>query len=92
MLFAALFMPAISVIRLGKMRQGSCLRKLTSAAIRYISATYSRIMANYAMPHNKRSDLLARLVLKAMRKTICWCGQWRDHVLAALTAQTGRGR
>ncbi|MEN1933222.1 GNAT family N-acetyltransferase [Escherichia coli] len=91
MLFVALFMPAISVIRLGKKWQGKGLMfEALTAAIRYMQRTQHihRIMANY-MPHNKRSgDLLARLGFEKegyAKDYLLIDGQWRDHVLTALT-------
>ncbi|MEG0802542.1 MAG: ribosomal protein S5-alanine N-acetyltransferase [Citrobacter sp.] len=60
------------------------------AAIRYMQRTQHihRIMANY-MPHNKRSgDLLARLGFEKegyAKDYLLIDGQWRDHVLTALT-------
>ncbi|MGS6274334.1 GNAT family N-acetyltransferase, partial [Enterobacter hormaechei] len=69
-----------------------------TAAIRYMQRTQHihRIMANY-MPHNKRSgDLLARLGFEKegyAKDYLLIDGEWRDHVLTALTTQewtTGR--
>ncbi|MFP1591176.1 ribosomal protein S5-alanine N-acetyltransferase [Escherichia coli] len=90
MLFAALFMPAISVIRLGKNGGKGLMFEALTAAIRYMQRTQHihRIMANY-MPHNKRSgDLLARLGFEKegyAKDYLLIDGQWRDHVLTALT-------
>lgn len=69
--------------------QGLMYEALT-AAIRYVQRTQHihRIMANY-MPHNKRSgDLLARLGFEKegyAKDYLLIDGQWRDHVLTALT-------
>ncbi|MEG1976659.1 MAG: ribosomal protein S5-alanine N-acetyltransferase, partial [Citrobacter sp.] len=69
--------------------QGLMYEALTSA-IRYMQRTQHihRIMANY-MPHNKRSgDLLARLGFEKegyAKDYLLIDGQWRDHVLTALT-------
>ncbi|ELK5146772.1 ribosomal protein S5-alanine N-acetyltransferase, partial [Salmonella enterica subsp. enterica serovar Schwarzengrund] len=69
--------------------QGLMFEALT-AAIRYMQRTQHihRIMANY-MPHNKRSGaLLARLGFEKegyAKDYLLIDGQWRDHVLTALT-------
>lgn len=69
--------------------QGLMFEALT-AAIRYMQRTQHihRIMANY-MPRNKRSgDLLARLGFEKegyAKNYLLIDGQWRDHVLTALT-------
>jgi ribosomal-protein-alanine N-acetyltransferase len=71
--------------------QGLMFEALT-AAIRYMQRTQHihRIMANY-MPHNKRSgDLLARLGFEKegyAKDYLLIDGEWRDHVLTALTTQ-----
>ncbi|CDQ54015.1 rimJ [Klebsiella pneumoniae] len=69
--------------------QGLMFEALTSA-IRYMQRTQHihRIMANY-MPHNQRSGaLLARLGFEKegyAKDYLLIDGQWRDHVLTALT-------
>lgn len=73
--------------------QGLMQEALTSA-IRYMFRVKGlhRIMANY-MPHNQRSgDLLARLGFEKegyAKEYLLIDGQWRDHVLTALTHRTG---
>ncbi len=63
-----------------------------TAAIRYMQRTQHihRIMANY-MPHNQRSgDLLARLGFEKegyAKDYLLIDGEWRDHVLTALTTR-----
>ncbi|EJA8914550.1 ribosomal protein S5-alanine N-acetyltransferase, partial [Escherichia coli] len=76
---------------IGQKWQGKGLMfEALSAAIRYMQRTQHihRIMANY-MPHNKRSgDLLARLGFEKegyAKDYLLIDGQWRDHVLTALT-------
>ncbi len=71
-------------------RQGLMFEALT-AAIRYMQRTQHihRIMANY-MPHNKRSGVAgAAWVFEKEGYAKDWFllidGQWRDHVLTALT-------
>ena len=69
--------------------QGMMYEALT-AAIRYMQRTQHihRIMANY-MPHNQRSgNLLARLGFEKegyAKDYLLIDGEWRDHVLTALT-------
>ena len=77
---------------IGQKWQGQGLMfEALSAAIRYMQRTQHmhRIMANY-MPHNTRSgDLLARLGFEKegyAKAYLLIDGQWRDHVLTALTA------
>ncbi len=71
--------------------QGLMFEALT-AAIRYMQRTQHihRIMANY-MPHNQRSgDLLARLGFEKegyAKDYLLIDGEWRDHVLTALTTR-----
>lgn len=76
---------------IGQKWQGKGLMfEALTAAIRYMQRTQHihRIMANY-MPHNKRSgDLLARLGFEKegyAKDYLLIDGQWRDHVLTALT-------
>ncbi|MDF7681113.1 ribosomal protein S5-alanine N-acetyltransferase [Enterobacteriaceae bacterium ESL0689] len=74
--------------------QGLMFEALTSA-IRYMQRTQHihRIMANY-MPHNQRSgDLLARLGFEKegyAKNYLMIDGQWRDHILMALTTRNWR--
>ena len=71
--------------------QGLMYEALT-AAIRYMQRTQHihRIMANY-MPHNQRSgNLLARLGFEKegyAKDYLLIDGEWRDHVLTALTTR-----
>ncbi|MEZ1649930.1 ribosomal protein S5-alanine N-acetyltransferase, partial [Enterobacter hormaechei] len=71
--------------------QGLMYEALT-VAIRYMQRTQHihRIMANY-MPHNQRSgNLLARLGFEKegyAKDYLLIDGEWRDHVLTALTTR-----
>lgn len=76
---------------IGQRWQGQGLmQEALQAAIRYMfrQQRIHRIMANY-MPHNQRSgDLLKRLGFEQegyAKNYLMIDGQWRDHVLTALT-------
>lgn len=89
MLFVALSCLLSRLFDWAKWQGKGLMFEALSAAIRYMQRTQHihRIMVNY-MPHNKRSgDLLARLGFEKgyAKDYLLIDGQWRDHVLTALT-------